>query len=42
MVHFLKGKYKGYYKLGESECVRDIFRFRQFKETSLQFEYGKC
>ena len=39
MAHFLKGKYKAFYQVGPSECVRDIFRFRQYKETSLQFEY---
>ncbi len=39
MAHFLKGKYKVFYQVGPSECVRDIFRFRQYKETSLQFEY---
>jgi len=38
MAHFLKGKYKAFYKAGNSECVRDIFRFRQFKDTSLSFE----
>jgi hypothetical protein len=38
MAHFLKGKYKAFYKAGSSEAVRDIFRFRQFKDTSLQFE----
>ena len=40
MAHFLKGKYRGLYKCGPSECVRDVFRFRQYKETSLQMEYA--
>lgn len=35
MAHFLKGKYRGYYKAGASECVRDVIRFRQYKDTSL-------
>lgn len=39
MAHFLKGKFKAFYQVGQSECVRDVFRFRQFKDTSLQFEY---
>ena len=38
MAHFLKGKYKGFYKCGPFECVKDIIRFRQFKDTSLQME----
>ena len=38
MAHFLKGKFKAFYKVGSSDCVRDTFRFRQFKDTSLQFE----
>jgi hypothetical protein len=38
MAHFLKGKYKAFYKAGTSECVRDTFRFRQFKDTSLSCE----
>jgi hypothetical protein len=38
MAHFLKGKFKAFYKAGPSECVRDSFRFRQFKETQLNFE----
>jgi hypothetical protein len=38
MAHFLKGKYKAFYKVGQSECVRDTFRFKQFKNTSLSFE----
>lgn len=40
MAHFLKGKYKAFYKVGSSECVRDTFRFRQFQDTKLQFEYA--
>jgi len=38
MAHFLKGKFKAFYKVGSSECVRDTIRFRHFKDTSLQFE----
>lgn len=38
MAHFLKGKFKAFYKVGESECVRDVFHFRKFKDTTLSFE----
>lgn len=38
MAHFLKGKFKAFHQVGPSECVRDIIRFRQFKETSVQIE----
>jgi len=38
MAQFLKGKFKAYYKVGQSECVRDSFRFRQLKDTSINFE----
>lgn len=38
MAHFLKGKYKAFYKVGSSECVRDTIRFRQFKASTLHFE----
>lgn len=39
MAHFLKGKYKAFFKAGSSECVRDTLRFRQFKDTSISLEY---
>jgi hypothetical protein len=38
MAHFLKGKFKAFYKVGQSECVRDSFKFRQLKDTKLNFE----
>ena len=38
MAHFLKGKFKAFYQVGSSECVRDTFRFRQLKNTSINFE----
>ena len=38
MAHFLKGKFKAFYKVGGSECVRDTVRFRQTKDTSILFE----
>mmetsp|Transcript_42780 Transcript_42780/g.31259 ORF Transcript_42780/g.31259 Transcript_42780/m.31259 type:complete len:193 (+) Transcript_42780:40-618(+) len=41
MAHFLSGKYKAYYKAGELACVRDVFRFRALKETSLQLEVSR-
>ena len=39
MAQFLKGKFKAFYKVGSSECVRDTIRFRQFKDTQINFEY---
>lgn len=38
MAHFLKGKFKGFYKAGNSECVKDIFRFRHSAEGKLCME----
>ena len=38
MALFLKGKYKGFYKLGNSECVRDIFRFKKSAEDKVSME----
>ena len=38
MAHFLKGKFKYFHSTGPYECVKDVIRFRQFKETSLQME----
>ena len=38
MAHFLKGKFKAFYKAGQSECVRDTFRFRQLKDTQINLE----
>ena len=38
MAHFLKGKYKGFYSAGSSQCVRDMFRFRQVSEGKIQME----
>ena len=33
MAHFLKGKFRGLYAAGSSECVRDTFRFRKTAEN---------
>lgn len=38
MAHFLKGKYKGFYAAGNSQCVKDIFRFRQSAEGRVVME----
>ncbi len=38
MAHFLKGKFKGFYRAGSSECVRDVFRFKQTGEGRLMME----
>ena len=38
MAHFLKGKYRGFYQAGNSECVRDIFRFRKVSENQVKLE----
>ena len=38
MALFLRGKFRGFYKAGTSECVRDMFRFRKFSENKVTFE----
>lgn len=38
MAHFLKGKYKGFYAAGNSQCVKDVFRFRKLNEGKLNME----
>ena len=38
MALFLRGKYKGFYKATNSECVRDIFRFNKTSENKVSFE----
>ena len=38
MAHFLKGKFRGFYKAGTSECVRDVFRFKRVGENKLYLE----
>ena len=38
MAHFLKGKFRGLYPAGNSECVRDIFRFRKVSENQVKLE----
>lgn len=38
MAHFLKGKFKGYYPAGNSECVRDVFRFKKVSENQVRLE----
>jgi hypothetical protein len=38
MAHFLKGKFKGFYKMGSSECVKDTFRFSNTGANKLSME----
>lgn len=38
MAHFLKGKFRGFYPAGNSECVRDMFRFRKINENTIKLE----
>ena len=38
MAHFLKGKFRGLYPAGNSECVRDMFRFRKVSENQVKLE----
>jgi hypothetical protein len=38
MALFLKGKFKAFHKVGPSECVRDIIRFRQHNPKNIQIE----
>ena len=38
MALFLKGKFRGFYKAGSSECVRDVFRFRRVGDNKLYLE----
>ena len=38
MAHFLKGKFRGFYPAGVSECVRDTFRFKKLGENKLYME----
>lgn len=38
MAHFLKGKFRGLYPAGNSECVRDVFRFRKTAENQVRLE----
>ena len=38
MAHFLKGNFKGFYKAGTSECVKDIIRFKKLSEGSVYME----
>ena len=38
MAHFLRGRYRGLYQAGSSECVRDLFRFRQVAEGRISME----
>ena len=41
MAHFLKGKFKGFYKAGTSECVKDQFRFKKLSENKLYMEFTR-
>ena len=34
----MKGKFRGLYPAGSSECVKDIFRFRKVSENKVQLE----
>lgn len=38
MAHFLKGKFKGFYAAGNSQCVKDVFRFRKANEGKIYME----
>ena len=38
MAHFLRGKFRGFYKAGSSECVRDVFRFKGTGNNKITFE----
>ena len=38
MAHFLKGKFKGFYSAGTSQCVKDMFRFRTASEGKIYME----
>lgn len=38
MAHFLRGKFRGLYPAGKSECVRDVFRFRKTSENQVKLE----
>jgi len=38
MAHFLKGKFKGFYAAGNSQCVKDVFRFRKASEGKIYME----
>lgn len=38
MAHFLKGKFKGFYQAGNSQCVRDVFRFSKSGEGKVYME----
>ena len=38
MAHFLKGNFKGFYKAGNSPCVKDMIRFKKVKEGSVSME----
>lgn len=38
MAHFLKGRYKGFYSAGWSECVKDTYRFKPLAEGKLNME----
>ena len=38
MAFFLKGKFKGFYKAGTSECVKDTFRFTKAAANKVSFD----
>ena len=41
MAYFLRGKFKGFYKCGSSECVRDIFRFSKTASNKLALDHTR-
>jgi hypothetical protein len=38
MASFLKGTFKGFYKAGTSECVRDVWRFTPASSGKINFQ----
>ena len=38
MAHFLRGNFKGFYKAGSSECVKDVIRFKKLSEGKVYME----
>ena len=38
MAHFLRGNFKGFYKAGPSECVKDMIRFKKLSEGQVYME----
>ena len=38
MAHFLRGNFKGFFKCGPSECVKDVYRFSKSGENAIKLE----